>query len=73
MTVTGESPIVDVSRTARVQALTREVLDAVLARTTRYPANCPSPCPAGGLVIPNLTESSLTVPLTVPGTEFLPD
>jgi hypothetical protein len=43
-----------------------------LARTTRYPANCPAPCPAGALVIPTLTEASLTVPLTVPGTEFLP-
>jgi hypothetical protein len=43
-----------------------------LARTTRYPANCPAPCPAGALVIPTLTEASLTVPLAVPGTEFLP-
>jgi hypothetical protein len=43
-----------------------------LTRTTRYPANCPAPCPANALVIPNLTESSLTVPLRVPGTEFLP-
>lgn len=44
----------------------------VLTRTTRYPANWPAPCPANALVIPNLTESSLTVPLRVPGTEFLP-
>jgi hypothetical protein len=44
----------------------------LLTRTTRYPANCPAPCPAGALVIPTLTNSSLTVPLVAPGTEFLP-
>lgn len=44
----------------------------LLSRTTRYPANCPSPCPAGALVIPTLTTSSLTIPLVAPGTEFLP-
>jgi carboxypeptidase family protein len=44
----------------------------LLTRTTRYPANCPAPCTAGALVIPNLTASSLTVPLFAPGTEFLP-
>ena len=32
--------------------------------TTRYPANCPAPCPAGALVIgPSLTVTTLTVPL----------
>jgi hypothetical protein len=44
----------------------------LLSRTTRYPANCPAPCPAGALVIPTLTTSSLTVPLVAPGIEFLP-
>ncbi len=44
----------------------------LLTAATRYPANCPSPCPAGTLVIPTLTTSSLTVPLVAPGTEFLP-
>jgi hypothetical protein len=41
-------------------------------RTTRYPANCPAPCPAGALVAPTLTSASVTVPLVAPGTEFLP-
>lgn len=44
----------------------------LLSRATRYPANCPAPCPAGALVVPTLTEASLTVPLVPPGTEFLP-
>lgn len=43
-----------------------------LSRATRYPADCASPCTPGALVIPNLTESSVTVPLVAPGTEFLP-
>jgi hypothetical protein len=44
----------------------------LITRTTRYPANCPSPCPAGALVAPTLTSASLTVPLVAPGVEFLP-
>lgn len=44
----------------------------LITRTTRYPANCPSPCPAGQLVAPTLTSASVTVPLVAPGTEFLP-
>ena len=43
-----------------------------ITRTTRYPANCPAPCPAGQLVAPTLTEASISVPLVAPGTEFLP-
>lgn len=43
-----------------------------LTRATRYPANCKGPCTAGALVVPNLTEASLTVPLVAPNTEFLP-
>jgi hypothetical protein len=44
----------------------------LITPTTRYPANCPAPCPAGALAFPTLTLSSLTVPLVAPGTEFLP-
>src|SRR5688572_28340344 len=44
----------------------------LIQRTTRYPANCPAPCPAGALVAPTLTSASVTVPLVAPGTEFLP-
>ncbi len=44
----------------------------LITRNTRYPANCPAPCPAGELVAPTLTSASVTVPLVAPGTEFLP-
>ena len=44
----------------------------LITRTTRYPANCPAPCPANALVAPTLTSASVTVPLVAPGTEFLP-
>jgi hypothetical protein len=44
----------------------------LITRTTRYPADCPAPCPAGALVAPTLTSASVTVPLVAPGTEFLP-
>jgi hypothetical protein len=44
----------------------------LLTRATRYPADCPAPCPAGALVVPTLTSASVTVPLVAPGTEFLP-
>jgi hypothetical protein len=44
----------------------------LLTRTTRYPADCKGPCTPGALVIPNLTEASITVPLVAPNTEFLP-
>ena len=47
----------------------------LLTRTTRYPASCPAPCPAGQPVFSTarpLTSASVTVPLVAPGTEFLP-
>lgn len=43
-----------------------------LTRTTRYQADCKGPCTPGALVIPTLTETSVTIPLVAPGTEFLP-
>jgi hypothetical protein len=44
----------------------------LIQRTTRYPANCPAPCPAGQLVAPTLTSASVTIPIVAPGLEFLP-
>ena len=35
----------------------------VISSTSRYPATCPAPCPAGELVAPGLTTSTLTVPV----------
>lgn len=43
----------------------------LVSRTTRYAADCVGPCAPGALVIPNLTEASVTIPLTSKGTEFL--
>jgi hypothetical protein len=39
-------------------------------RNTRYPADCPGPCTPGALVIPNLTPTSLIVPLVAPGADY---
>ncbi len=43
----------------------------LITPTTRYAANCPGACTPGALVMPQLTEASLTVPLRPLGTEFL--
>ena len=43
----------------------------LITRATRYAANCTGPCRPGELVIPGLTEASLTLPLKPGGTEFL--
>jgi Carboxypeptidase regulatory-like domain/TonB-dependent Receptor Plug Domain len=42
----------------------------VISRTTRYPSNCPAPCPAGELVFPGLTATSLTIPMQPYGSVF---
>ena len=44
----------------------------LISRTTRYPnAPCSAPCVPGGLVVPNMSEASITVPLVPPGQEYL--
>lgn len=43
----------------------------LLTPTTRYAANCPGPCTPGALVVPTLSEASLTVPLRPWRTEYL--
>ena len=45
--------------------------DWLISRTTRYAADCVSPCTPNALVIPAMTEASLTIPLRPVGTEFL--
>ncbi len=43
----------------------------LVTRTTRYPNTpCSAPCVPGGLVIPGMTEASVTLPLVPGGTEF---
>jgi hypothetical protein len=42
----------------------------IVTPTTRYAANCLGPCRPGELVIPGMTEASLTFPLVPGGTEF---
>jgi hypothetical protein len=44
----------------------------LISRTTRYAADCMAPCRPNELVIPGLSEASLTVPLIPPGVENLP-
>jgi len=42
----------------------------LITPATRYAANCTGPCRPGELVIPGMTEASLTLPLLPGGTEF---
>ena len=42
-----------------------------LTPATRYAANCPGPCTPNALVIPNMTASVLTLPLTPGNTQTL--
>ncbi|MEZ5291806.1 MAG: carboxypeptidase regulatory-like domain-containing protein [Vicinamibacterales bacterium] len=44
----------------------------LITRTTRYPNTaCNAPCVPGGLVVPGMTEASLTIPLVPGGTQLL--
>lgn len=42
-----------------------------IGKTTRYAADCKAPCTPGALVIPNLNDTALVVPLIPPGYEFM--
>jgi hypothetical protein len=42
-----------------------------IGRTTRYAADCKAPCTPGALVIPNLNDTQLVVPLIPPGYDFM--
>jgi len=42
----------------------------LITPTTRYAANCQSPCTPGALVNPGMTVSSMSVPLVAPATEL---
>jgi hypothetical protein len=42
-----------------------------ITRTTRYPAGCPAPCPAGALVAPTLVQGSLAVPIIASNASFI--
>ena len=39
----------------------------LISRTTRYAADCVGPCTPGALVVPAMTEASLTIPLKPAG------
>jgi hypothetical protein len=43
----------------------------LITRATRYAADCLAPCTPGALVVPGLSETSLSVPLIPTGTETL--
>ena len=45
----------------------------LVTRALRYATTCAgAACVPGGLVVPNLTAASVTIPLVAPGTEFTP-
>ena len=44
---------------------------AITRNSTRYPSTCPSPCPAGAIILPaTFQPATLTVQLTNPSAEF---
>ena len=52
------------NRGVAIGAATTGSASYAIGSTTRYPANCPAPCPAGAVVIgPSFTVTTLTVPL----------
>lgn len=45
---------------------------AITRGSTRYPANCPSPCPAGSVILPSTFQpATLNVPLVAPSAYFI--
>ena len=42
-----------------------------VGRTTRYAADCKGPCTPGALVVPNMTDTAIVVPLIPSGYEFV--
>ena len=44
----------------------------LITRTTRYTTDCLGPCTPGALVMPTLSEASLTIPLIPTGVDTLP-
>ena len=44
----------------------------LINRNQTYPANCLAPCTPGAVIVPDMTEASITVPL-VPGGQELMD
>jgi hypothetical protein len=56
-----------------VTAATASFQSMTFTRTTRYPTNCPAPCPAGALIAPStMTQTSLIVELE-PRASVLPE
>ncbi len=45
---------------------------AITRGTTRYPSNCPAPCPAGAVILPSTFQpATLAVPLVAPSGYFI--
>jgi len=44
---------------------------AITRGVTRYPSNCPAPCPAGSVILPSTFQpATLSVPLIAPAAYF---